>query len=162
MGVTHGFRGNVVEVCSSVSMGAANIVFADTVPFNSEESYIFDVKQGQLLLFDAYNLPEGAEIKLERLVTGSRQSVPCDDGGAVRPRIVSRTSVLYWKPMSMFGTARWSLTPERNMLALTIPGTYRWRLSDETMLDNDAYVEYNIYVADGQIPREFWNGGTGS
>lgn len=165
MGIDTGrFSGGCADklVASSIVYGSANVVFSNSVPYNNEESFIFDVKPGQLLVFDAYNIPDGGGINLERLVTGSRKSVSNGSvSGVMNPHIVSSTSVLYWKPMEMFGAARWQLRPDKSIMVLSMPGTYRWKLSDETMLDSDLYVEYNVYSVDSQIPREFWNGGLG-
>ena len=137
---------------------ASAILFSADLPHNSKTSPQIRITFRDMLLVDAYQVPEGKKIFLNRLVVGTRPIPPLSPGAIVDTgRLTRGGTLLFSKRMDLNGLERWEMSAERTMLFLTVPGLYEFELEDESMVEN-MYVEITWFQVERPIPKDFFGG----
>lgn len=128
------------------------------------------LKPGEAAFIDVYNLPEGGEIYTNRIIIGSF-AVPC--GGTCPPPLKSTQGdniIMAEKRMTLGNPDAWIFynrpsagEGERKLqvqMVITLPGDYRFELSDEGLLGQDMILEYRKFDLDKVpgLPKEFQGG----
>jgi hypothetical protein len=104
--------------------------FSDRVP----------LAPGEIMILTDHNLPEGFSVRACMAVTATESCGPSrfpgnEYGGA--PGGVD----LYVDPVALGGPGDWTITPERPQMVVSLPGIYRFELSDQEALGRDFLLE---------------------
>ena len=124
-----------------------HILFCPESPMDQKYSPSFTVTPGQVILIDAYNMPDSMPIYVNRIVlSSSPECGACYRDPCKTMRVESSGQIIFRERMTLGNDRRqWQLFKTSTFsilqMMIMIPGTYELELSDVSML-GDLEVEY--------------------